>query len=281
MCLSPVTGQESGIRESGIAGGGKGIPLLISDHHGDHALWLINRGGNESTALLVLDAHADTEINRDREAIRAFIGAGDQKNADRLLKNHNWIHPLTPGPVNSLAWISRISGTPDQGREEGFWRSTASWGLETAECVNVDELDSVSLPGALLFVSIDLDFFYYEDYTARDIPPVFNRLLEYSEAWNGDVLWALCTSLAWLPGAEYAWELLEQSLAWLAAQEVFAPAEITMFTSYRYDTSRRAESFRAAGMEAPGFYLKEGALPETVRNLFLQLQDESVYETPE
>jgi hypothetical protein len=223
--------------------------------------------------MLVLDAHADTEANRRRQAIRALISAGDYESADRLIQNHNWIHPLTPSPVNSLIWISRISGLPDETRLAGFLKSTAAWNIEHAECISIDELDSAPVTGGTLFVSIDLDFFYYEDYSPRDISRIFDRLLDYSLNWEGGVLWAVCASLAWLPNVEYAWELLGQSIEWLIPKKEFMPPELSIFSTYRYDTSRRAESFRITGMEPPGFYLKEDTMPDTIRNLFSRLMD--------
>ncbi|MDR1931834.1 MAG: hypothetical protein LBQ57_03315 [Spirochaetales bacterium] len=253
--------------------GQKKIPLLISDHHADHAVWIARQTGKQSAALLVVDAHADTAINNDRETVRAFINAGNYKNADTFIKNHNWIHPLTPAPLHSLAWINKISGVPDAARLAGFLKSTAAWNLKNIKCVNLDEIDSIPVGDGALFVSIDLDFFYYENYTPRDIPYVFDRLLDYSLKWKGDVFWALCTSLAWLPGVEYAWQLLEQSLMWLIPREEFTRPEVTLFTTNRYDTSRRAESFRMTGTEPPSLYLKEAAMPDALRDLFSLLEN--------
>jgi hypothetical protein len=135
----------------------------------------------------------------------------------------------------------------------------------------MDELDTVSPGGNTLFVSIDLDFFYNGNCAPPDIPFVFDRLLDFSLRWTGKVVWAVCVSRAWLPTAEYAWELLEQSLVWLARRTEFAAPELTVFSKARYDTSRRAAFFRAMGTEPPGLYRKEGELPERLGQMLEKL----------
>jgi hypothetical protein len=252
--------------------GGK-IPLLISDHHADHAFWLLNHIGLNSAAALVLDAHADTETHPEWSHIREAAGWGHYETADYLVKNHNWIHPLTPSPVSSLVWISRIAGFPGGERLAGFLRSTASWDITEIACISLEELDTIPRGDGPLFVSVDLDFFYNEDYTPADIPFVFDRLLDYSLGRKGDVYWALCLSYAWLPNAEYAWELLRQSLTWIAGRTEFAAPETTLFTVDRYDTSRKAAAYRAEGTEPPALYRQEALMPDDVRALFRRLAD--------
>jgi hypothetical protein len=191
--------------------------------------------------------------------------------ADYLFKNHNWIHPLVPVvPLTSVTWIYGISGFPDREKEMGFLKSTESWDA-VCRCITVDEINTIPMRGGVLFVSVDLDFFYNKNYTPYDIPGVLDRLLDYSRQWNGSVVWALCVSRAWLPDDAYAWELLEQSLGWIAAQREFAPPELTLFSTYRYDTSRNAEAFRAEGREPPGMYQKESEMPAHLKDLFEKL----------
>jgi hypothetical protein len=170
-------------------------------------------------------------------------------------------------------WIDKISGFPDAGKERGFLTSTASWGIKNITRVTVAEISALPprylerSPDQFLFVSIDLDFFYNEDYTPQDIPFVFNRILDYTLDWKGNAVWALCLSRAWLPSDEYAWALLEQSLMWLHSRTEFEKPELTLFTSYRYDTSRKAAAFRAEGMEPPGFFSREGDVPDYIKDL--------------
>jgi hypothetical protein len=103
------------------------------------------------------------------------------------------------------------------------------------------------------------------------VPEVFEKLWEYSSRRKGRVLWAVCLSRAWLPDDRYAWELLEQSLRWLVARAGFEAPDISLFSSRRHDTSRKAEAFRAEGREPPGFYRREDAMPDSVRGLLLEL----------
>jgi hypothetical protein len=252
--------------------GQRKIPILVSDHHADHALYLLRHFNNENTTLVVLDAHADTETNPEYNAIRTFVLSEDYSAADNYIKNHNWIHPLTPNPVNSLIWIDKISGFPDAYNDRGFRASTSSWNIKNIAYINTDEIDNLPAQEGSLFISIDLDFFYNEDYTPQDIPFVFNRLLDYVLGWEGTVVWAICLSRAWLPSDEYAWTLLEQSLRWLKSRTEFESPELTIFTSYRHDTSRKALSFRTGGTEPPGFYSKENEIPATMRDLFCGLE---------
>jgi hypothetical protein len=223
--------------------------------------------------MILLDAHGDAARNPHYRAIRESL-ARNPAEADGLIGNHNWIHPLSPAPIASLLWISKLSQAPDPPRVRGFLGSAASWGLENAACINLNELPfSGPVDGsANLFVSIDLDFFYAEDYTPRQVPGVFDKLWEYSLGRTGRVLWALCLSRAWLPGDHYAWDLLEQSLRWLIPRAEFEAPEISLFSSPRRDTSRKAEAFRAEGMEPPGFYRREDAMPNSIRDLLQQLQ---------
>jgi hypothetical protein len=167
-------------------------------------------------------------------------------------------------------WISGILGFPDSERYGGFIKSTAGWNINR-RCITLDELDTVSPGGSVLFVSIDLDFFYSNTHTPRDIPPVFDRLLDFSLRWPGDTVWAVCVSRAWLPGAEYAWEVLEQSLAWLASKTEFASPELTLFSADRRDTSRRARAFGSMGIRPPGLYQKAEEMPVRIRRLLAEL----------
>ncbi|MDR1106016.1 MAG: hypothetical protein LBL44_06640, partial [Treponema sp.] len=62
MCTLPAAAQTTAAEDR--AGREKiPIPILISDHHADHAFWFLRNAGNEDTDLLVLDAHADTEAH--------------------------------------------------------------------------------------------------------------------------------------------------------------------------------------------------------------------------
>jgi hypothetical protein len=246
------------------------IPILFSDHHADHALWLLQRGGGGAATLLVVDAHADTSHNAALDFIRACIKTGNYGAADDLFQNHNWIHPLVPLPAASLVWISGISGLPENERYNGFTKSTAGWNIRR-RCLTLNEFDGLSPAGNTLFVSVDLDFFYGDRSTPQDIPFVLDRLLGFSLRWPGKVVWAVCVSRAWLPTAEYAWEVLEQSLAWLARQTAFGVPELTLFSKDRHDGSRRAQAFRLTGARPPGLYQKEDEAPLRIRELLAEL----------
>jgi hypothetical protein len=224
--------------------------------------------------MILLDAHGDAARNPHYHVIRESFDR-DTGEADRLIGNHNWIHPLSPAPLASLLWISKVSQVPETPRVRGFLRSAASWGMGNAACINLNELASSGPEDGPenLFVSIDLDFFYAEDYTPRLVPEVFEKLWEYSLGRKGRVLWAICLSRAWLPDDFYAWELLEQSLRWLIPHTEFEAPEISLFSSHRHDTSRKAEAFRAEGREPPGFYQREDIMPDSIRDLFLELKD--------
>jgi hypothetical protein len=265
LCVCAAAGAE----ENSVP---RKIPILFSDHHADHALWLFEQGSGGTASLIVVDAHADTSPNAGRDAILRDLHAGYYRRADDLFANHNWIHPLVPSPVDSLVWISRISGFPGSEKYDGFIKSSAGWGLKRRRCITLDELDTVSRDNNTLFISVDLDFFYNADYTPRDIPFVFDKLLDFSLRWNGNLVWAVCVSRAWLPGIEYAWELLEQSLAWLASRTEFEVPVFTVFSGNRRDTSRNAESFRIMGMEPPGLYQKEDEMPDRLKQLLAELK---------
>jgi hypothetical protein len=249
------------------------IPVLISDHHADHGLWLLRHSGGEDAVLVVADAHADTVFNPEGAAFQTLFAQGEAAAADSLLKNHNWIHPLCPEPVHSLAWIYSVSGSGDNERLKGFWANMARWSAARAVpvkgvlCINAEETGLIPIIPGPLFVSIDLDLFYTREHGVSDIPAVFNRLLDLSQSWPGPVYWALCVSRAWLPTDEYAWALLEQSLLWMREQGIFEITELTLFTSSRYDTSRTARDFRAAGREPPGLYRRENGAPQSLKNL--------------
>jgi hypothetical protein len=231
----------------------------------------LEQGNGEGASLIVVDAHADTAPNDGRDRIRDYVRRGRGREVDALFHNHDWIHPLVPRPVNSLVWISGLSGFPNTEKYRGFIKSSAGWDLRERRCISLDELDTVSPGGGVLYISIDLDFFYNDTCMAGDIPFVFDRLLDFSLSWPGKVVWAVCVSRAWLPAAEYAWELFEQSLAWLVRRSEFAPPAYTVFSKARYDTSRRAAAFRAMGMEAPGLYRKEDEAPDRVKRLLEEL----------
>ena len=256
----------------------RSIPLLISDHHADHAVFLLRRlnFGTHNAALLLVDAHSDTALNENRDRIRSAIAAGDFYGADALFQNHNWIHPLSPF-FTALIWIHSLAGSPISGKLRGFVSSTAQWGddhPEFARAMNLARLKDFELSanthrsrGGQLFVSIDLDFFCLDDYTPSSLPFVLDALYEYSSRWNGEVVWAVCLSRAWLPSDDYAWELLRQSLRWFSGKPAFAPPELTLFTKNRYGASMKERAFSEIGEEAPSFYGKENEMPDDIREL--------------
>ncbi|GHV87992.1 hypothetical protein AGMMS50267_03520 [Spirochaetia bacterium] len=267
------------------------IPLLISDHHADHATFLLRRLAFEtkSAAMILVDAHPDTALNKNRERIFLAFAAGefmgpDTPEGDALFQNHNWIDPLfMPSLFGSLVWINRLADTPDSGKMRGFLSSTAGWGSSDypkfTRAITLNRLRDFEFPGdsdrtwdsrgrGMLVISIDLDFFYLDNYTQEDIPFVFDTLFEYSSRWNGDVIWAVCLSRAWLPSDDYAWELLRQSLRWFSGKPAFAPPALTLFTKNRKGGSMKERAFNEMGREAPTFFGKENEMPEDIRKLF-------------
>jgi hypothetical protein len=222
--------------------------------------------------MIVLDAHADTVINEQSDLIKRFAASGNFARAGQLAGNHNWIHPLTPAPVGSLALVSAIRGSPRSDKLRGFLKTTAAWNSAVrAAFLTVEELRFLEMPEKTLFVSIDLDFFNGEDYGPDDIPAVVDALFSFSSRRQGQVVWAICLSRPWLPDDRCAWLLLDRSLSWLRARRSeFMPPEIALFDSRRDDTSRTAQIYRAEGREMP--VLREADAPEHIKSLIRELQ---------
>jgi hypothetical protein len=272
ILLAPVLAHTETGREMNSGA----IPLLISDNHADHMAWLLRRTGAVPVSMLVLDAHADTALNDNWSAIRDLAAGNNIDQADTLAHNHNWIHPLTPFPVVSLAWISILSGSPRQDKWRGFVSSTAKWQIRDIRALSLEQIRSLALGDETLFISIDLDFFYSENYTPADIPFVFDTLFHLSlDRFSQDrpVLWAVCLSRPWLPSDEYAWALLAESLRWFTAKPEFGIPEITLFNTYRFDQSSKARAFRSMGMEPPNFYLKENESPPVIKELLKKIRE--------
>lgn len=265
------------------AAGDGGIPLLISDDHADHMEFFFRQGAiaaDTAAAMLVLDAHADTVANEDRQRIRAAVMRNNFRAAGELASNHNWIHALCPAPVDSLIWTSTIHGPPRSDKLAGFFKSTGDWGFSTgAAFSSVNELAwlrSGGLPGPdaantgrVLFVSIDLDFFSSENHQPEDIRPVLDAVFSWAAGRGGPQAWAFCLSRPWLPDDRYAWTLLEQALLWICDRRKFGRPEITLFNTGRHDTSHRARAIRARGTEVPR--MNEAAAPENIRRLLAEL----------
>ena len=248
------------------------IPLLISDHHADHMEFFFRHGTHGSAAMFVLDAHTDTVANGQSVLIRELAAAGNFSRAEELAGNHNWIHPLAPVPLESLVWIGTIRGSLRGDKQAGFYRSIAKWDEHIhAAIVNLEELRFLEITGGTLFISVDLDFFYSEDYGPEDVRPVLDALFAFSSRRHGRVVWAICLSRPWLPDDRYAWTLLEKCLYWLRSRREFLPPEITVFDNRRFDTSRTAEAFRAEGREPP--VLREADTPENIRSIIRELQE--------
>jgi hypothetical protein len=123
----------------------------------------------------------------------------------------------------------------------------------------------------MLFISVDLDFFYGADHGPEDVPAVLNSLFSFSSRWQGPSVWAICLSRPWLPDDAYAWTLLERSLQWLSSRPEFNVPELTLFNSQRVDTSRTAHAIRAEGRQLP--MLRETDAPERVKTLLRELQE--------
>lgn len=222
--------------------------------------------------MIVLDAHADTILNEQSDLIKRFAAAGSYARAGQLTGNHNWIHPLTPSPVVALALVSAIRGQPRNDKLQGFLKTTAAWNSAVrAYFLTVEELRFLEIPEKTLFISIDLDFFYSEDYGPDNIPAVFDALFSLSSRRQGQVIWAICLSRPWLPDDRCAWLLLDRSLSWLNAhRSAFMTPEISFFDSRREDTSRTAQAYRAEGREMP--VLHETDAPERIKTLIKELQ---------
>jgi hypothetical protein len=280
------------------------IPLLISDHHADHAGFLLRRFGfseDHRSLMIVLDAHSDTVINEDYQNIRNMAAEGRYAAADNLFHNQDWIHPLMPFPVDSLIWIHSLSGFPDMGRLQGFYSSgifrpenfrqedflmvPATQKIHpNIQALSLDKLgtfephygesllsgESTLSAEKALFISIDLDFFCTGYQTPEDIPFVLDTLLDFTSQWKGPRFWAFCLSRLWLPSDEYAWELLRQCLFWLQGKTEFEEPELTVFSSYRFCTSNRAAAFREMGWEIPGLYSAQDTMPDDIRELLLK-----------
>jgi hypothetical protein len=166
----------------------------------------------------------------------------------------------------------------DSGKIRGFYFSVSTWGageppLESrvTSLAEFPPIDFSDTEGQSLFVSIDLDFFYMKNSTPAGIPFVFDTLFDFASKWQGDVVWALALSRAWLPDDEYAWELLRQSLRWFCGKTEFAPPEVTLFTTLFEDTSRMARSWREKGLPMPSFYGKEGETPADIKEMLEKL----------
>jgi hypothetical protein len=246
------------------------IPLLISEHHADHMEFFFRHSVNNSSVMIVLDAHADTTVNDQIDLIRKLIAAGDFFRAGELTGNHNWIHPLAPAPLQRLVWISTIHGYPRSDKLEGFNRSISGWNSNIhAGYLSVDELRFTEIAGETLFVSIDLDFFYSENHRPQDVSFVLDALFSFSLRWQGRTVWAICLSRPWLPDDNYAWSLLENCLNWLCTRPEFAIPEITLFNSRRVDTSRTAQAILLERRDIPA--LREEDAPEHIKHLINRL----------
>jgi sulfur relay (sulfurtransferase) DsrC/TusE family protein len=247
------------------------IPLLISEHHADHMEFFYRYGGKIPAAMVVLDAHADTIENENSELIQQLFSVGSFKQASMLVGNHNWIHPLASDPLVALVWINVINGLPRSNTAEGFIRTTSAWKSDMQIVSStVEELRFLDITGEMLFISIDLDFFYNKDYGLEDVPVVLDSLFSFSSRWHGPVVWAICLSRPWLPDDFYAWTLLEKSLYWLTSRPEFNVPELTLFGSKRVDTSRTVQAILAEGREVP--MLREADAPERVKILIRELQ---------
>ncbi|MDR0316588.1 MAG: hypothetical protein LBH97_06785 [Treponema sp.] len=247
--------------------------MLISEHHADHMEFFSRHGKKLPAAMIVLDAHADTVANEHTALIRQLFAAGSFQQAGTLVGNHDWIHPLVPDPVKSLVWINTINGAPRGNRLEGFFKSTSVWNSDIQIIASsIEELRFLDITGEMLFISIDLDFFYHRDHGPEDVPAVLNALFSFTSRWQGPVVWAICLSRPWLPDDSYAWTLLERSLQWLSAHPEFSTAEITLFNSRRIDSSRTAQAIRSEGQEPP--LLRETDAPTHIKALLRELQEQ-------
>jgi len=255
-----------------LAANDKTIPLLICEHHADHMVYFFRHGDGISATMLVLDSHNDTIFNEYHDLIGEHIKVKNYSQAAELAGNHNWIHPLTPVPVETLVWTSTLSGNPVEIDIEGFNNSTYVWGNTVrAITMSVDELMTFEINGEFLFVSIDLDFFF-ENYGTDDVHSVLELLFSYSLKWSGPVVWAICLSRPWLPNDDFAWALLETTFKWLYFRSEFFNIEIIdLFDSIRIDTSQHAQTFIDEGLKMP--ILHEADASESIKLLIQKLLD--------
>jgi hypothetical protein len=263
LAAMPLAGQEK-------------IPLLISEHHADHMEFFfrhgLRHGEKASAAMIVLDAHSDTVANEQAGLIRNLAARGNFSRAGELTGNHEWIHPLVPAPLKTLVWISTIRGPPRGDKLRGFFNSISKWDEKIRTVYSsVEELRFLESGEEVLFISVDLDFFYSENHAPQDLPSVLDSLFSFASRRNVPVVWAICLSRPWLPDDAYAWTLLDWCLQWLSARPEFNAPELTLFNSRRVDSSRTAQAIRAEGREVP--MLRETNAPARVKTLLRELQE--------
>ena len=229
-----------------------------------------NLNSPDKAAMVVLDAHADTAINEGIGMMREFAGSNIFLDALRI-GNHNWIYPISPC-LGTLAWIGTLRGSLRSDKLEGFLKSTTAWNVPIRTVfLAVEELRFFEISGKVLFISVDLDFFYSDDNGPDDIHSVLDILFSFSSCWPGQVVWAVCLSRPWLPNDHYAWTLLEKTLCWMRSRPEFSAPEITLFNSSIVDTSKAAQAYRSEGREPP--HLREEDAPEHITALLRELKN--------
>ena len=263
-----------------LAAQDKTINVMISEHHADHMGFFFRYGerygvpyksARPYATMVVLDAHADTVKNERAGFIRRYAAARDFWLTVDNAGNHNWIHALAPVPLAELAWICTLRDHPRADKLQGFEKSVASWGERVnAYALSIEELSNREVPDRTLFISVDLDFFYSDYHSPRDVPAILDTLFAFSSRSQHPVVWAFCLSRPWLPNDDYAWALLEQTLRWLNSRPEFRAPEVTLFEGSRFDTSHTAQAFRAEGREMP--FMREIDAPEQIKTLLWELE---------
>jgi hypothetical protein len=234
----------------------RNVSVYIEDNHGGSFYHLQRALDPDAHYRLVnIDAHPDLVAVNNYPLVRFM--AGDPAMAERgFIQCYNWIHALTPRPVDAVTWIYSMTAAEQPAYDV---RQVSRVVRESYQGVSIDMLPfdawmKRGFDGEPVIVSVDLDFFCASRNPAADLATVLDGILSDPEIERLTV----AVSRPYLPDDKFAFLMLQALFAELLTRTEIGEIRFEPYSRYPVDSSKRAQEYRRRD-RAAAFRLGKGS----------------------
>jgi len=237
----------------------KKIKVYVEDSHSGHFYYLAEELDFSSFYHLInFDTPPDDNFLKYFSDIRLLLkDTIDNRNvlehlrSDGAIQCYNWIHGLTPSPINGITWVPRMTFFNElQYDISHFLEATGEWFSNgRTYVVNFDYLDNERYADKKIIVSIDLDFFCQSIEPIQDIKSIFSFIMNLD---NLEII-TIAISRPYLLNDSFTFKVLYEVLRELLDSSAIEQIRFEPFLKQVNDTSWKASSLKTSGIEVPYF----------------------------